>query len=155
MAVLRIVSAVATDTGNALSSRNLAQQRGQGRCVTDTVVGNVHGPDLERGRINPVMDLASLAAVIRAVLLRLPFAMIGLSAGTRIWLAANVADIRSRFNGLATKVETALREDPYSGRVFVLRGRPSDLVKVLWWTGDGLCLLCKRLERGRFKLLQF
>jgi transposase len=43
-----------------------------------------------------------------------------------------------------------LNEDPYSGHVFVFRGRRGDLVKVQWWTGDGLCLLCKRLERGRF-----
>ena len=76
--------------------------------------------------------------------------MIGLPSGTRIWLAAGVTDMRSGFNGLAAKVETALNEDPYSGHVFVFRGRRGDLVKVLWWTGDGLCLLCKRLERGRF-----
>ena len=76
--------------------------------------------------------------------------MIGLPADTRIWLAAGVTDMRSGFNGLAAKVETALNEDPYSGHVFVFRGRRGDLVKVLWWTGDGLCLLCKRLERGRF-----
>lgn len=76
--------------------------------------------------------------------------MIGLPAGTRIWLAAGATDMRSGFNGLAAKVETALNEDPYSGHVFVFRGRRGDLVKVLWWTGDGLCLLCKRLERGRF-----
>lgn len=47
-------------------------------------------------------------------------------------------------------METALSEDPYSGHVFVFRGRRGDLIKVLWWTGDGLCLLCKRLERERF-----
>ncbi|MFC3377751.1 IS66 family insertion sequence element accessory protein TnpB [Rugamonas sp. CCM 8940] len=37
-----------------------------------------------------------------------------------------------------------------SGHVFVFRGRRGDMLKVLWWTGDGLCLLAKRLERGRF-----
>lgn len=68
--------------------------------------------------------------------------MIGLPAGTRIWLAAGVTDMRSGFNGLASKVQTALEEDPYSGHVFVFRGRRGDLIKVLWWTGDGLCLLC-------------
>lgn len=24
------------------------------------------------------------------------------------------------------------------------------MIKVGWWTGDGLCLLAKRLEKGRF-----
>ena len=37
-----------------------------------------------------------------------------------------------------------------SGYVFVFRGRRGDLIKLLWWDGDGLCLFAKRLERGRF-----
>lgn len=77
-------------------------------------------------------------------------AMIGLPAGTKVWLAAGTTDMRSGFNGLAAKVQTALEEDPFSGHVFVFRGRRGDLIKLLWWTGDGLCLLAKRLERGRF-----
>ena len=76
--------------------------------------------------------------------------MIGLPAGTRIWLAAGVTDMRSGFNGLAAKVETALEADPFSGHVFVFRGKRGDLLKILWWSGDGLFLLAKRLERGRF-----
>lgn len=76
--------------------------------------------------------------------------MIGLPAGTRIWLAAGVTDMRAGMNGLAARVESALTENPYSGHVFVFRGRRGDMIKVLWWTGDGLCLLAKRLEKGRF-----
>ena len=76
--------------------------------------------------------------------------MIGLPAGTKIWLAAGVTDMRAGMNGLAVRVQAALAEDPFSGHVFVFRGRRGDMLKVLWWSGDGLCLLSKRLERGRF-----
>ena len=76
--------------------------------------------------------------------------MIGLPAGTRIWIAAGVTDMRCGFQGLAAKVETALAADPFNGHVFVFRGRRGDTIKVLWATEDGLCLLAKRLEQGRF-----
>ena len=76
--------------------------------------------------------------------------MIGLPAGTRIWIAAGVTDMRCGFQGLAAKVETALAADPFNGHVFVFRGRRGDVIKLLWSTGDGLCLLTKRLEQGRF-----
>jgi len=76
--------------------------------------------------------------------------MLGLPAGIRIWLVAVITDMRSGFNGLAAKVETALEDDPFSGHVFLFRGRRGNVMKVLWSTGDGLCLLSKRLERGRF-----
>jgi transposase len=76
--------------------------------------------------------------------------MLGLPAGIRIWLVAGITDMRSGFNGLAAKVETALEDDPFSGHVFLFRGRRGNVMKVLWSTGDGLCLLSKRLERGRF-----
>ena len=76
--------------------------------------------------------------------------MIGLPAGTRIWIVAGVTDLRRGFVGLAGMVQTALEENTFSGQVFVFRGRRGDLIKVLWWDGDGLCLLAKRLERGRF-----
>ena len=58
--------------------------------------------------------------------------------------------MRCGFNGLAAKVQTALTENPFSGHVFVFRGRRGDTIKVLWWCGDGLCLFAKRLEHGHF-----
>jgi len=71
-------------------------------------------------------------------------------AGTQIWIAAGRTDLRRGFTGLSAIVQTILAQDPFSGHVFVFRGRRGDLLKVLWWDGDGLCLLAKRLERGRF-----
>jgi transposase len=75
--------------------------------------------------------------------------MIGLAAGTRIWIVAGVTDMRRGFTGLSGMVQTALQESPFSGQVYIFRGRRGDLIKVLWFDGDGLCLFSKRLERGR------
>ncbi len=76
--------------------------------------------------------------------------VIELRTGTRIWIAAGVTDMRRGFDGLSAKVQTVLEQQPFSGHVFVFRGRRGDIVKLLWWDGDGLCLFAKRLERGRF-----
>jgi transposase len=76
--------------------------------------------------------------------------VIGPGAGTRIWIVAGLTDLRRGFTGLAAVVQTALEENPFSGQVFVFRGRRGDLIEVLWWDGDGLCLFAKRLDRGRF-----
>ncbi|WP_369820606.1 IS66 family insertion sequence element accessory protein TnpB [Pelomonas sp. Root1217] len=79
-----------------------------------------------------------------------PEHMIGPRVGTRVWLAAGVTDMRCGIDSLAVKVQTVLAEDPYAGHVFAFRGRRGDLVKLLWSNGGGMCLLTKRLERGRF-----
>ena len=76
--------------------------------------------------------------------------MIGLPLGTRVWLGAGVTDMRKGMDGLAALVQTTLAENPFSGHVFVFRGKRGDLVKLLWWSGDGMNLYAKRLERGRF-----
>ena len=76
--------------------------------------------------------------------------MIGLPASTRVWLAAGKTDMRRGFDGLAAIAQTALVKDPFSGHVFVFRGKRGDIVKLLWWDGQGLCLFAKRLEKGRF-----
>ncbi len=76
--------------------------------------------------------------------------MIGFPSGTRVWLAAGVTDMRRGFDGLATLVQGSLLEDPFSGHVFVFRGRKGDRIKVLWWCGDGMCMFAKRLEHGHF-----
>lgn len=76
--------------------------------------------------------------------------MLSLPAGTQVWLAAGYTDMRRGFDGLAAIVQGTLEQNPFSGHVFVFRGRRGDRIKVLWWSGDGLCLFAKRLEHGRF-----
>ena len=76
--------------------------------------------------------------------------MIPVPSNTRVWLAAGVTDMRKGFAGLSALAETTLKQDPYGGHLFVFRGRRGDLIKVIWWDGQGACLFTKRLERGRF-----
>lgn len=76
--------------------------------------------------------------------------MITPPANTQIWIAVGVTDMRRGFTGLSAVVQTALEQAPLSGHVFAFRGRRGDLVKLLWFDGDGLCLFSKKLERGRF-----
>lgn len=76
--------------------------------------------------------------------------MIPVPSGMRVWVAAGRTDMRKGFDGLAAQVQQTLNLDPFRGHLFVFRGRRGDLVKVLWWDGQGLCLFAKRLEKGRF-----
>lgn len=76
--------------------------------------------------------------------------MIPVPSHTKVWLAAGVTDMRKGFAGLSALAEEVLERDPYSGHLFVFRGRRGDLIKVIWWDGQVACLFSKRLERGRF-----
>lgn len=57
--------------------------------------------------------------------------MMSLLAGSRIWIVAGITDMRNGFNGLASRVQNTLRDNPPSGQVFIFRGRRGDMIKVL------------------------
>jgi len=76
--------------------------------------------------------------------------MTGLPAGTRVYIACGTTDMRCGFDGLAAKIETVLKLDPFGGSIFIFRGKRGDLIEALHWDGQGLVLYAKRLETGRF-----
>ena len=76
--------------------------------------------------------------------------MIPVPTNTKVWLAAGVTDMRKGFNGLSALAEMVLKQNPYCGHLFVFRGRRGDLIKVIWFDGQGACLFSKRLEKGKF-----
>jgi len=76
--------------------------------------------------------------------------MIALPSNVRVWLACGHTDMRRGFDGLASQVQQHLGHDPFNGQFFVFRGKRGDLIKILSWDGQGLCLFAKRLEKGRF-----
>ena len=77
--------------------------------------------------------------------------MLSISRTTRVFLATAPTDMRKGFDGLFALVENVIREDPYSGHLFVFRNRKRDRLKVLWWDRDGLAIFYKRLESGSYQ----
>jgi len=76
--------------------------------------------------------------------------VISLAAGTKVFLACRPVDLRNGFDGLAAKAQQIIGVDPFSGHLFLFRGKRGDYLKALYWDGTGLCLFAKRLEKGRF-----
>lgn len=76
--------------------------------------------------------------------------MIALPPATRVWLACGATDMRKGMCGLAVLVQEVLKQKPHSGAVFAFRGKRGDLIKLLWYDGQGLCLFSKRIDRGKF-----
>src|SRR5277367_2490435 len=73
--------------------------------------------------------------------------MMGLPAGTRIWIAAGVTDLRRGFTGLSGMVQTAFAENRFPGKVLVFLGRRVDRLKERGFDGNGFSLSPKKLNR--------
>jgi transposase len=74
------------------------------------------------------------------------------ASSTRVWLAAQPADMRCGFDRLAELAASVTGDDPLSGHLFLFRSRGGDRLKILYWDTDGYALWYKRLEEGTFKL---
>jgi transposase len=78
--------------------------------------------------------------------------MLTLPPAVRVYLCCEPTDMRKSFNGLEAATRSVLKRDPLSGHMFVFMNRRANLIKILFWDRSGLCILAKKLERGRFKL---
>ena len=78
--------------------------------------------------------------------------MLSLPPSVRVFVCTRVSDMRWSFDRLALVTREVVREDPFSGHLFVFRNRRGDRVKVLYWDRIGYCIWYKRLEAGTFEL---
>jgi transposase len=68
----------------------------------------------------------------------------------RIFVRPGVTDMRKQINGLAIIVEATMKQEPFSGNLFLFCGRTKTVLKALYWERNGFWLAMKRLEEGKF-----
>ena len=76
--------------------------------------------------------------------------MIQITPQMRILVAIEPCDFRKGIDGLARVCKEVLKQDPFSGWVFVFRNRPATALKALIYDGQGFWLCHKRLSSGKF-----
>jgi transposase len=77
--------------------------------------------------------------------------MLMLPSSCKIFVSAEPCDMRRSFDRLASMVQEILLQSPFSGHLFVFRGRRNDRVKILYWERGGFAIWYRRLEKGTFR----
>jgi transposase len=77
--------------------------------------------------------------------------VIGPTGAVRVMVATKPVDFREGAEGLAALVREEMKADPFSGALYVFRGKRADRVMLIYWDGTGVCLFAKRLEDGKFQ----
>lgn len=77
--------------------------------------------------------------------------MIQVTPQTRILVATQPADFRRGIDGLSRLCKEELKENAFSGCLFVFRNRRATSIKILTYDGQGFWLCHKRLSAGRFR----
>jgi transposase len=77
--------------------------------------------------------------------------MLSFGAGVRIFVGIKPVDMRGSFDALSGAVRR-LGLDPTDGHLYLFFNRRRKLCKMIFFDGSGICLFCKRLEKGTFEL---
>lgn len=78
--------------------------------------------------------------------------MIALPPLLRIFLYRLPTDMRKSFHGLVALTESAMKQDPLSGSLFVFLNRRRDRIKILYWGQTGFCIWYQQLQQGTYQL---
>ena len=69
---------------------------------------------------------------------------------TQIYLYDQPVDMRKSFEGLGHLIDVAHPGKLLTGSFFMFLNRGRNLIKVIYWDGDGFAIWYKRLEQGTF-----
>ena len=75
--------------------------------------------------------------------------MIQITPMTKVYLAVDIVDFRKGIDGLAALCRQQLKNDPFSGSLFVFRNRRGTALKILGYDGQGFWLCQKRFSQGK------
>jgi transposase len=76
--------------------------------------------------------------------------MISFNRRTKIFVSREPTDMRASYDTLFSKAKGVLKQDPFSGHLFVFINSRRTSIKCLYYDGTGFVLLCKRLEKSVF-----
>ncbi|MBV8194890.1 MAG: IS66 family insertion sequence element accessory protein TnpB [Candidatus Dormibacteraeota bacterium] len=79
--------------------------------------------------------------------------MISPSRSVAVYACRAPVDMRKHYDSLAAIVTASMSRDPHSGALYLFVGKDRKRAKVLYFDGTGVCVLSKRLEKGRFAML--
>jgi len=72
-------------------------------------------------------------------------------SGGGVYIAVGATDMRKSVNGLSLLVEEQFELDLFSGSLFAFCNRKRNIVKILYWAGNGFCIWMKKLEEEIFR----
>lgn len=76
--------------------------------------------------------------------------MISLGRHVPVYAFGERVDMRKSFDTLSAIVREHIKRDVLEGGLYVFVGKDRRRAKVLYWDGTGLCVLAKRMEKGKF-----
>lgn len=79
--------------------------------------------------------------------------MIQITPHIKIYLCREAVDFRKGIDGLAGVCRQQLKQDPFSGGMFIFSNKRRTTLKILLYDGQGFWLFIKRLSKGHFKWL--
>jgi transposase len=77
--------------------------------------------------------------------------MIALSPQTKIFVHVDTVDFRNGLDGLIGITKSKIKEDPFSGALFLFKGKKGRSIKAICYDGQGFWLFMKRLSEGKFQ----